>query len=127
MTFQPGQSGNPGGRKPKSAEERELEEIAKANSPDALATLIAIHKNPKMPPAARVTAATAIMDRGHGKPTQPIEADVRETFVVARTPWEAAAWLAQSETEQSETTAHYARRLVAAIRPAAPARHLSSA
>ena len=27
------------------------------------------------PPAARVSAATALLDRGHGKPTQPISGD----------------------------------------------------
>ena len=30
-------------------------------------------KNPNFPPAARISAATALLDRGYGKPAQAIE------------------------------------------------------
>ena len=30
------------------------------------------HGDPKAPPAARVAAANSLLDRGYGKPTQPI-------------------------------------------------------
>jgi len=39
----------------------------------ALQTLVAIATDEKAPPAARVAAATAILDRAHGKPVQAIE------------------------------------------------------
>jgi hypothetical protein len=42
---------------------------------DAINTLAAIMKNPKTPAAARISAAQAILDRGHGKPAQAIEVD----------------------------------------------------
>jgi hypothetical protein len=43
---------------------------------DAMDTLKQVMKDPKAPPAARVGAATAILDRGWGKPTQQVAANV---------------------------------------------------
>jgi hypothetical protein len=68
--FQKGQSGNPGGR-PKAL--RQVEESAREQTMDALKTLVTIHKNPKAPPAARVAAANALLDRGWGKARQALE------------------------------------------------------
>jgi hypothetical protein len=70
--FQKGQSGNPGGR-PK--EIPEVRAKAREMTVEALETLAAIMRSPKAPPPARVTAAVAILDRGWGKPTQPIDGD----------------------------------------------------
>ena len=70
MAFKKGQSGNPGGR-PK--DEYGLRELARAKTKDALKTLEEIMSNKKAPHAARVSAACAILDRGHGKPVQAIE------------------------------------------------------
>lgn len=38
----------------------------------ALRTLVGIARQAKAPPAARVSAATALLDRGWGKPSQPL-------------------------------------------------------
>ena len=76
MTFVPGQSGNPGGRKAKSPDQKEFEELCRKASPMALNVLRRIVHDPKVAAAARVAAATAIMDRGYGRPTQPIEQDL---------------------------------------------------
>jgi hypothetical protein len=62
-----GQSGNPGGR-PKAIVQ--IEQIARENSPIAMKTLVEIANDKKAPSAARVSAATAILDRGYGKPRQ---------------------------------------------------------
>lgn len=75
MPFAKGQSGNPGGR-PK--DESGLRELARARTNDALATLAEIMVNKDAPPAARVSAACALLDRGYGKPTQTTELTGKE-------------------------------------------------
>ena len=65
--FLPGQSGNPGGR-PKAL--REVMELARAKTEAAVETLAGIMSDEKAPPAARVSAATALLDRGWGRPVQ---------------------------------------------------------
>jgi uncharacterized protein DUF5681 len=67
--FEKGKSGNPGGR-PKVL--GDVQELARQQSPDAINTLGDIMRDDKAPPAARVAAANALLDRGYGKPTQPI-------------------------------------------------------
>ena len=67
--FQKGTSGNPGGR-PRVL--GDVQELARERSPEAINTLAAIMDDPKAPQAARVAAANSLLDRGYGKPTQPI-------------------------------------------------------
>jgi hypothetical protein len=50
-------------------------EAAQSFTTDALSTLAEIMRNPEHPAAARVSAANALLDRGHGKPTQSVELD----------------------------------------------------
>src|SRR5215475_12262961 len=71
--FQKGVSGNPGGR-PKVL--GDVQELARQKSPEAINTLSNIMHDEKAPPAARVAAANALLDRGYGKPTQPISQTV---------------------------------------------------
>lgn len=68
--FTKGKSGNPGGRPKVVAEVRDL---ARQHTEDAVKALVSIMKGKTMPAAARVSAATAILDRGYGKPTQALE------------------------------------------------------
>lgn len=68
--FPKGKSGNPGGRPKVPAEVREA---ARTYTSEALATLAEIMTNPKTPPATRVSAAQAILDRGWGRPQQSVE------------------------------------------------------
>ena len=63
--FPKGVSGNPGGR-PRVL--GDVQELARQKSPEAIATLANIMNDEKAPPAARVAAANALLDRG----TQPI-------------------------------------------------------
>lgn len=70
-----GKSGNPGGR-PKVV--AEVKELARQYTTDAISALAEICKNPKAPPAARVAAAQALLDRGYGKPTQFIDATMHK-------------------------------------------------
>ena len=62
--FQPGKSGNPGGR-PKAA--HSIQELARKHAPEAIQTLADIAKKGT---GARVSAAIALLDRAYGKPPQ---------------------------------------------------------
>lgn len=68
--WKPGQSGNPSGRPKVPVEVRDL---ARAHTTEAIAALARTLKDKRAPHAAKVAAANAILDRGYGKPTQPIE------------------------------------------------------
>lgn len=68
--FQPGQTGNKGGRPKKTEEERTLEQMCRAKTEDALAVLVGIMDNGENE-RNRITAAMAIIERGHGKAVQP--------------------------------------------------------
>ena len=68
--FKPGQSGNPGGR-PK--EDQALKAAAREWTSAALQVLIDALSEDDV--KTRITAAQAILDRGHGKPTQAIAGD----------------------------------------------------
>ena len=62
------------GRKPGkvSKAKRELASMAKEHAESALETLAKIHADMEAPAAARVSAATAILDRAYGKPVQAL-------------------------------------------------------
>ena len=68
--WKPGQSGNPGGRPREVAEVRDL---AREHTPKAIATLAGIMDDAEQPARARVAAAEALLDRGWGRATQPME------------------------------------------------------
>lgn len=72
--WKPGQSGNPGGR---PAVIREVRDIARGYTVEAMETLAKIMGDGHAPCAARVAAAAHILDRGYGKPQQNISATVR--------------------------------------------------
>src|SRR6476660_5591312 len=77
--FQKGRSGNPCGR-PKVV--AEVKELARKHTAKAIETLVSIMDNPKAAPAARVSAANALLDRGYGKPPQHITGEGGPSFVV---------------------------------------------
>jgi hypothetical protein len=72
-SWKSGQSGNPRGRPKVIAE---IREIAREYTAEAIKVLATIMRNPKVAAAARVAATNAILDRGWGKPQQPIDADI---------------------------------------------------
>jgi len=86
MAFNPGQSGNPGGRPKGLAEVREL---ARAHTTLAISALaeIAAHGSSE---AARIASAIALLDRGWGRPAVSIELhepdpeDLAARFAAAR-------------------------------------------
>ena len=72
--FRPGVSGNPGGR-PK--ELREVTELARSQTTDAIKTLVAAMNTDSAPWAARIAAANAILDRGWGRTKESVDMSVR--------------------------------------------------
>jgi len=80
--FQKGQSGNPGGR-PKEVDE--VKELARQHGPEAVKKLVDWLRSDNA--KASVSAANALLDRGYGKPAQPLEHSGEiETSNVARVP-----------------------------------------
>lgn len=77
MPFQPGQSGNPEGRR---REDSHVRALARQYTEQAIQTLGDIMTDRDAPPACRVTAASSLLDRGWGKPAQAITNDGDETF-----------------------------------------------
>ena len=53
----------------------DIRSMARTHTEKALKTLAAIMRQTKAPPAARVAAAQALLDRGWGKPTQVVTGD----------------------------------------------------
>ena len=72
MPFAPGKSGNPGGR-PKAV--GGIRELARKYDKAAIAVLAELMNNASTPAAARIMAANSLLDRGCGKPMQPIGGD----------------------------------------------------
>ena len=71
--FQKGESGNPGGRPKLPAEMREM---FRAKAPEAFEVLSRHLQSPDAKVA--IAAATQILDRGYGKPTQSIDANIND-------------------------------------------------
>jgi hypothetical protein len=67
-SFQPGRSGNPSGR-PKDLQS--AQKLARSYTTEAVQALVRGLKDPKL----YVAAASALLDRGWGKPTQPLAGD----------------------------------------------------
>jgi hypothetical protein len=78
-SFRPGVSGNPGGRprRPEIVEAKgiaaDVKALARECAPEAISTLRMIMLNERAPHAARISAATALLDRGYGKARQEVE------------------------------------------------------
>ena len=54
---------------------QDLKGMAQVYTKDALRVLVEIANDDEAPKPARVSAAVAILDRGHGKPTQSLDVD----------------------------------------------------
>jgi len=52
-----------------------IRSLARAHTENAIAALASIMNQKKAPPSARIAAAQVLLDRGWGKPTQPISGD----------------------------------------------------
>lgn len=71
--FAKGVSGNPTGSMGRAS--ISVRDLARAHTETAIATLVAILTDVEAPHSARVSAAEAILNRGWGKPAQPVDGD----------------------------------------------------
>jgi hypothetical protein len=55
----------------------DIRSLARSHTETALNTLAGIMRETEAPPAARVSAAVALLDRGWGKPQQTVDMTVR--------------------------------------------------
>jgi hypothetical protein len=82
-TFTAGRSGNPGGR-PKAA--HDVQELARGYGPAGIIKLAELAGLTDAPGAAsetaQIAALNALLDRGFGKPTQPLAADAEMPAVI---------------------------------------------
>jgi hypothetical protein len=60
----------------------EIASLARSFTQPALKTLAAIMRHPKAPAAARVQACVALLDRGWGKPKQPVAGDLENPLAM---------------------------------------------
>lgn len=74
MAFTKGQSGNPGGRPRKSAEQLEIERLAREHGPNAIKRLA--HWMDSDNPKASISACQVLLNRGYGAPDVSINSTV---------------------------------------------------
>jgi hypothetical protein len=55
---------------------RHREDGARTLTQEAIDTLATVMRDGRAPPTARISAAVAILDRGHGRPSQAVELNV---------------------------------------------------
>jgi len=58
----------------------DIRSLARSHTETALRVLAGIMQEPEAPPAARVSAAVALLDRGWGKPQQSVDMTVRRSI-----------------------------------------------
>jgi hypothetical protein len=89
-SFKPGMSGNPDGRPKRSQTlermkiEADVKALARECAVEAISTLRLIMLDAKYPPAARLGAANALLDRGFGRPTQAVDVSGEVAFDFSR-------------------------------------------
>ena len=90
MPWVKGASGNPGGR-PK--ELPDVRALARSRGKEAIDVLYAIMRDEKAPPAARIAASTALLDRGFGRPEQSFSGSINAQYRISDQPMSQDEWI----------------------------------
>lgn len=96
----PGYSLNPSGR-PKS--DVKIRDLARQHTEEAIETLVKIMRDMNAPPAARVAAAEAILNRGYGRPPRADEEEGMPFVINITAPrpgMDPSAWGVPSDPEK---------------------------
>lgn len=78
---------------PRPSNVKDIRSAARIHTGMALRTLAGICAQPDCPPAARVAAATALLDRGWGKPSQPVTGADEQPLMPPMSRIELAQWI----------------------------------
>ena len=100
MPWVKGASGNPGGRPREVADIRKL---ARSRGKQAIDTLYEIMTDKKAPPAARIAASVALLDRGYGRPEQSFTGSLNAHYSISDQPLSAEEWARQYATPSPES------------------------
>lgn len=65
----------------------DIRSLARSHTASAIRTLVAIMREPKSQASARVSAATALLDRGWGKPKETFDINQRITLIELLRDW----------------------------------------
>lgn len=76
--FQPGVSGNPGGRPKDTPEVKQMKDLARRRSLRAIEIATEIMESPNTKDADRLKAIDIILDRAFGRPTTAVEPEESE-------------------------------------------------
>lgn len=107
MAFVKGQSGNPGGKSKVLVDGRTLTDLARDHTEKAVKSLVAVLDNAEATDAAKVSAATAILDRGWGRPKQDLGIEMK--------PDEASAALLEQARKRAAGSAIVIESVVSSI------------
>lgn len=77
MAFVKGQSGNPGGKSKVLVDGRTLTDLARDHTEKAVTALVGVLESAEASDAAKVSAATALLDRGWGRPKQDLGIEMK--------------------------------------------------
>jgi hypothetical protein len=83
VPFVKGQSGNPGGKAKVLVDGRTLTDLARDHTEQAVTALVNVLDDPEATHSAIVGAATALLDRGWGRPRQDVGIEMKSDETVA--------------------------------------------